>query len=102
MAFGQSITFPAVQTAGLHDLGPQHASLGSAVQNAALQLAGSLGLAVLVTIGLRHAASKLADHASASTAATDGYALALKLSAAAMAVRASARRARSPPGDRLS
>jgi EmrB/QacA subfamily drug resistance transporter len=84
MAFGQGISFPAVLNAGLHELGPQDAGLGSAVQNAALQLGGSLGLAVLVTIGLRHTATKLAAHVPVLVAATDGYALALKLSAAAM------------------
>jgi EmrB/QacA subfamily drug resistance transporter len=88
MAFGQGISFPAVQTAGVHQLGPQDAGLGSAVQNAALQLGGSLGLAVLVTIGLRHTASKLGAHVPALTAATDGYSLALKLSAAAMFIGA--------------
>jgi EmrB/QacA subfamily drug resistance transporter len=88
MAFGQGIAFPAVQTAGLHQLGPQDAGLGSAVQNAALQLGGSLGLAVLVTIGLRHTASKIVHHVPAIIASTDGYALALKLSAASMFIGA--------------
>jgi hypothetical protein len=45
LAFGQGISFPGVQTAGLHGLGPQDAGLGSAVQNTSLQLGGSLGLA---------------------------------------------------------
>jgi EmrB/QacA subfamily drug resistance transporter len=88
MAFGQGISFPAVQTAGLHGLDHQDAGLGSAVQNAALQLGGSLGLAVLVTIGLRHTAGQLAEHVPGLAAATDGYSLALKLSAGAMAVGA--------------
>jgi EmrB/QacA subfamily drug resistance transporter len=88
MAFGQGISFPAVQTAGLHALDHQDAGLGSAVQNAALQLGGSLGLAVLVTIGLRHTASQLSDQVPALTAATNGYSLALVLSAGAMFVGA--------------
>src|ERR1700744_5778583 len=46
MAFGQGISFPGAQTAGLHALGPQDAGLGSAVQNTSLQLGGSLGLAI--------------------------------------------------------
>jgi EmrB/QacA subfamily drug resistance transporter len=83
MAFGQGISFPAVQTAGLHGLDHQDAGLGSAVQNAALQLGGSLGLAVLVTLGLRHTSSQLHDGVSSLAAATDGYSLVLKLSAAA-------------------
>ena len=88
MAFGQGISFPAVQTAGLHALGAEDAGLGSAVQNTSLQFGGSLGLAILVTIGLRHTTSRLADHVPALVAATDGYSLALKLSAAAMWVGA--------------
>jgi EmrB/QacA subfamily drug resistance transporter len=88
MAFGQGISFPGVQTAGLHGLGPQDAGLGSAVQNTSLQLGGSLGLAIFVTVGLRHTASQLSAHVPALHAATDGYSLALKLSAAAMFVGA--------------
>ena len=41
-----------------------------------------------MTIGLRHTASKLANTCPSCIAATDGYALALKLSAAAMFVGA--------------
>jgi EmrB/QacA subfamily drug resistance transporter len=88
MAFGQGISFPGVLTAGLHGLDAQDAGLGSAVQNTSQQLGGSLGLAVLVTIGLRHTASKLGDHAPALIAATDGYSLVLKLGAAAMFIGA--------------
>ena len=88
MAFGQGISFPGVQTAGLHGLGPQDAGLGSAVQNTSLQLGGSLGLAIFVTIGLRHTASQTQRSRPALHAATDGYSLALKLSAAAMFVGA--------------
>jgi hypothetical protein len=58
------------------------------VQNTSLQLGGSLGLAIFVTIGLRHTAGKLSAHVPALHAATDGYSLALKLSAAAMFIGA--------------
>jgi EmrB/QacA subfamily drug resistance transporter len=88
MAFGQGISFPGVQTAGLHGLDAQDAGLGAAVQNTSLQLGGSLGLAVLVTVGLRHTASQIGDHVGALAAATDGYSLILKLSAASMFVGA--------------
>src|ERR1700753_2428171 len=62
MAFGQGISFPGVQMAGLHGLDAQDAGLGSAVQNTSLQLGGSLGLAIFVTVGLRHTANQLSAH----------------------------------------
>jgi EmrB/QacA subfamily drug resistance transporter len=84
MAFGQSISFIGLMNSGLHRLGPADAGLGSAVQNTSQQLGGSLGLAVLVTIAIRHAMSEAANGAAAATAASDGYALAVRLGAAAM------------------
>jgi EmrB/QacA subfamily drug resistance transporter len=84
MAFGQAISFVGLINSGLHRLGPADAGLGSAVQNTSQQLGGSLGLAVLVAIAIRHATSEAAHGAAAAVAATDGYALALRLGAAAM------------------
>jgi cytochrome b len=64
---------------------PLTAGLGSAVQATSQQLGGSLGLAVLVTIALRYALA-LSGHGVATLAATaDGYALAMRLAAAAQA-----------------
>jgi EmrB/QacA subfamily drug resistance transporter len=84
MSFGQGISFPGVQMSGLHGLDVQDAGLGSAVQNTSVQFGGSLGLAVLVTIGLRHTASRLVDHIAPLVASTDGYSLAVKVAAATM------------------
>jgi EmrB/QacA subfamily drug resistance transporter len=84
MAFGQGISFPGVQMSGLHQLDVQDAGVGSAVQNTSVQLGGSIGLAVLVTVGLRHTASRLADNVAPLVASTDGYSLAVKISAACM------------------
>jgi EmrB/QacA subfamily drug resistance transporter len=84
MAFGQSISFIGLMNSGLHRLGPADAGLGSAVQNTSQQLGGSIGLAVLVTIAIRHAMSEAANGVAAAAAATDGYALAVRLGAAAM------------------
>jgi EmrB/QacA subfamily drug resistance transporter len=81
MAYGQGIAFPALQNAALHQLDYTDAGLGSAVQQTSLQLGGSLGLAVLVTVSLRHTASKIAEGVAPSVAATDGYALAIKIGA---------------------
>jgi EmrB/QacA subfamily drug resistance transporter len=84
MAFAQGISFPGVQTSGLHQLGAQDAGLGAAVQNTSIQIGGSLGLAVPVTVALRHTAARVGEHVAPLVAATDGYALAVKLSAGAM------------------
>jgi predicted MFS family arabinose efflux permease len=84
MAYGQGIAFPALQNAALYQVGPTDAGLGSGVQNTFLQLGGSLGLSVLVTLGLRHSAHALADGATRLAAATDGYSLSLRIAAVVM------------------
>jgi Major Facilitator Superfamily len=84
MAFGQAISFIGALNSAMHKLGPADAGLGSAVQNTSQQLGGSLGLAILVSISLDHAASKLSDGVAPAIAATDGYSLAIKLAAAVM------------------
>jgi len=88
MAFGQSITFIGLQNSGLHKLGPADAGLGSAMQNTSQQLGGSIGLAVLVTIALRHTSHQLADGVAPAAAATNGYIWALRLGAAVTAAGA--------------
>jgi predicted MFS family arabinose efflux permease len=88
MAFGQSISFVGLQNSALHKLGPTDAGLGSAMQNTSLQIGGSLGLAVLVTIALRHTASQLSHGIAPAVAATDGYVWALRLGAAVLVLGA--------------
>jgi EmrB/QacA subfamily drug resistance transporter len=78
LSFGMGAAFPALQIAALHEVSAEDAGLGSAVQNTVVQIGGSLGLAVLVTLALRRAASSLATGVSASVAATQGYALAFR------------------------
>src|SRR5439155_10161202 len=84
MSFGMGAAFPALQIAALHEVSEQDAGLGSAVQNTVLQIGGSLGLAVLVTLALRRTASALVHGTNAALAATQGYALAFRGSAFAM------------------
>jgi EmrB/QacA subfamily drug resistance transporter len=84
MAVGQGITFLALTNASLHQLDHHDAGLGSAVQNTAQQLGGSLGLAVIVALALRHTDSRIANGTSPLVASIDGYSLALKISAAVM------------------
>ena len=84
LSFGMGAAFPALQIAALHQVSAEDAGLGSAVQNTVVQIGGSLGLAVLVTLALRRAASSVASGASAAVAATNGYALAFRGAALAM------------------
>jgi EmrB/QacA subfamily drug resistance transporter len=84
LAFGQGIAFPALQNAAVDGLDHADAGLGSAVQQTSLQLGGSIGLAVLVTVALRHAASRVAEGIVPAVASTDGYALAIRIGSGVM------------------
>ena len=83
-SFGMGAAFPALQIASLHEVSVEDAGLGSGVQNTVVQIGGSLGLAVLVTLALRRTASSLAEGLSPALAATHGYALAFRGAAFAM------------------
>jgi EmrB/QacA subfamily drug resistance transporter len=83
-SFGMGMAFPALQIAALHEVSAEDAGLGSAVQNTVVQIGGSLGLAVLVTLALRRTTSALANGTAAAQAATQGYALAFRGAALAM------------------
>src|SRR5207244_12360331 len=78
LSFGMGAAFPALQIAAMHEVSAENAGLGSAVQNTVVQIGGSLGLAVLVTLALRRAASSLAIGTAPSLAATQGYGLAFR------------------------
>jgi EmrB/QacA subfamily drug resistance transporter len=84
LSFGMGAAFPALQIAALHEVSAEDAGLGSAVQNTVVQIGGSLGLAVLVTLALRRTASLIAGGEVAPVAATHGYALAFRGAALAM------------------
>jgi MFS family permease len=84
LSFGMGAAFPALQIAALHQVSAEDAGLGSAVQNTVVQIGGSLGLAVLVTMALRRTASVITTGVSAAAAATQGYALAFRGAAFAM------------------
>ncbi len=84
LSFGMGAAFPALQIAAMHQVSEENAGLGSAVQNTVLQIGGSLGLAVLVTLALRRTTSALGHGTNAALAATQGYALAFRGAAFAM------------------
>lgn len=84
LSFGMGAGFPAIQIASLHRVSEEDAGLASGVQATVLQVGGSLGLAVLVTLALRRAGSAIAAGSSAAEAATIGYALAFRIAAIAL------------------
>ena len=78
LGFSSGLTFPAMGNAALHGVTGQDASLASGVQNAMQTIGGALGLAVLVTLALRHAAGDVSSGADAAVATADGYAVAFR------------------------
>jgi EmrB/QacA subfamily drug resistance transporter len=86
LAFFSGISFGAVGNAALHQVTAQDASLASGVQNAVQQVGGAIGLACLVTLALRHAGDQTQEGVAGAVAATNGYALALRIAAVLLAV----------------
>src|SRR4051812_28909581 len=86
LGFFSGISFPAIGNAALHEVTGQDSSLASGVQNAMQQVGGAIGLSVLVTLALRHAAGQLHDGASAAVAATSGYELAWRVGAVLLTI----------------
>jgi MFS family permease len=86
LGLGSGLCFPASGNASLHEVTGQDSSLASGVQASFQQVGGALGLSVLVTIGLRHAAS-LGRHGTAhALAITHGYVLSFRVGAILLVV----------------
>ena len=81
VALGNGFGLPGLQNAALYEVDSTDAGLASGVQNTFLQVGGSLGLSVLVSLGLRHSAGEIAAGATLAVGTTDGYALALRIAA---------------------
>jgi EmrB/QacA subfamily drug resistance transporter len=79
LGLGSGLCFPAIGNASLHEVTGQDSSLASGVQSAMQQVGGALGLSVLVTLGLRHAAGQIHDGVSRGVAVTHGYVLAFRV-----------------------
>jgi EmrB/QacA subfamily drug resistance transporter len=82
------IVFPAAGNASLHDVTGQDSSLASGVQSAMQQVGGALGLSVLVTLALRHAAGQVHRGVGTAIATTHGYVLAFRVGSVSLAVGA--------------
>jgi EmrB/QacA subfamily drug resistance transporter len=79
-------TMPAATNAALHGVTAQDSSLASGVQGTAQQVGGALGLAVLVTVAVRGAATRRSEGVADLVATTAGYAGALRIGAALLAI----------------
>ena len=80
------LCYPGLISGALHLVTEQDAGLGSGVQTAVQQVGAAIGLAVLVTLALRYTQHQAQAGVLSAIAQTDGYALAFRVSAAALAV----------------
>jgi EmrB/QacA subfamily drug resistance transporter len=80
------LCYPGLISGALHQVTGQDSGLASGVQNAMQQIGAALGLAALVTLAIRYTQHQAHTGVPAAVAQTDGYALAFRVGAAAMAV----------------
>jgi EmrB/QacA subfamily drug resistance transporter len=80
------IGLPAVITAALHKVTDQDSGLASGVQTTAQQVGSALGLALLVTLALRHARDEISGGALPDAALTNGYVLSFRVAAVMLIV----------------
>ncbi|MFI9585947.1 MFS transporter [Streptomyces sp. NPDC052236] len=86
-SLGCGLSLPALTVAALTGTTEENAGLGSAVFSSVQQVAGAVGVAVLVTLAARRS-DALADSTGPLHAATEGFSLALTLAAALLALGA--------------
>jgi EmrB/QacA subfamily drug resistance transporter len=80
------LCYPGLVSGALHMVTGQDAGLASGVQTAMQQIGAALGLAVLVTLALRRTQHLAHAGVLPTIAQADGYALAFRVSATALAV----------------
>jgi len=86
LGIGSGFSFPAVGNASLHEVTGQDSSLASGVQASFQQVGGALGLSILVTLALRHAAGLVRNGTAHAVAVTRGYALAYHVGAGLLVI----------------
>jgi EmrB/QacA subfamily drug resistance transporter len=86
VAVFSGMSFSPIINAALHQVTGQDSSLASGVQNTAQQVGGALGLACLVTLALRHAATQASHGVPVGVAAAHGYATSFRVGAVLLAL----------------
>jgi EmrB/QacA subfamily drug resistance transporter len=88
IGLGMGLVVTPVTVAGTSGVAPADAGLASGLLNTSRTVGASIGLATLATLAANHSAALLsgASHVSRSAAVTDGYTLALVVSAAILVV----------------
>ncbi|MFH9745164.1 MFS transporter [Streptomyces anulatus] len=86
-SLGCGLSLPALTIAALTGTTGEDAGLGSAVLSSVQQVGGAVGLAALVTLAARHSDNQ-ADIATPQRAATEGFSLALTVTAALLVLGA--------------
>ena len=81
MALGAGLSFAAFGNASMHEVSGQDASLASGVNSTAQSIGGAVGLALLATVAIRHAAHEAAHGVAFGVAATSGAAQAFRIGA---------------------
>lgn len=82
------VGLPAVMNAALHKATGEDSGLASGMQTTAQQVGSALGLALLVTLALRHAEGMIRGGELENAALTQGYVLAFQISAGVLVVGA--------------
>jgi EmrB/QacA subfamily drug resistance transporter len=80
------LCYPGLVNGALHQVTGQDCGLGSGAQTAMQQIGAALGLAALVTLALRYTQHRARAGVLPAVAQTDGYTLAFRVGAAALAV----------------
>ena len=80
------LCYPGLINGALHQVTGQDSGLASGVQNAMQQIGAALGLSAMVTLALRDTQHKVHAGVLPAVAQTDGYVLAFRVGAVALAV----------------
>ena len=86
IALGSGLCLPALSNGAIFGVTEADAGVASGLQQAVQQIAGAIGLAVLITLAINRATDGVATGLDQATAVSDGYAFALRIGALLLAL----------------